>query len=185
MSTGPNPSPASGSNSPSRGLAAPRGALRWLLGLPTHLYRMRLGFLLGRRFVVLIHEGRRSGRRYETPLEVVRYDASSGEATVVAGWGRRTAWLHNVEAGLAREIWIGRDRWVPVWRRLSLEEAVAVLERYERRSGLPRAVVNGVLSRLLGWRYRGTPAERRRAVKQLPLIAFRPRTRSGRTLPGS
>lgn len=45
-------------------------------------------------------EGRRSGLRYETPLEVVRYDAASDEATVVAGWGRRTAWLHNVEAGL-------------------------------------------------------------------------------------
>jgi deazaflavin-dependent oxidoreductase (nitroreductase family) len=145
-----------------------------LLGLPVQLYRAHLGFLLGHRFLVLVHDGRRSGRRHETPLEVVRYDPSSREATVVAGWGRRTAWLHNVEAGLAREVWIGRTRYVPAVRRLELDEAAAVLEGYERRSGLPRALVQAVLSRLLGWRYDGTPAARRRAAEQLPMFAFRP-----------
>lgn len=142
--------------------------------MPVYLFRARLGFLLGHRFLVLVHEGRRTGRRYLTPLEVVCYDRSSGEATVIAGWGRRTAWFHNVEAGLAREIWIGRARWVPLHRRLDTDEAEAVLERYERRSGLPRALLRAVLSRLLGWRYDGTPAARRRLVEQLPLLAFRP-----------
>lgn len=154
--------------------APPRGLLRWLLGLPIYLYRAHLGFLLGHRFCVLVHEGQRTGRRHATPLEVVRYDQSTQEATVVAGWGRKTAWLHNVEAGLAREVWIGRARYVPAVRRLELDEAVAVLERYERRSGLPRALVWSVLGRLLGWRYDGTPLARRRAAEQLPMLAFRP-----------
>lgn len=155
--------------------APPGGVLRWLQSLPAYLYRARLGFLLGHRFLVLVHDGRRTGRRYETPLEVVQYDRSRREATVVAGWGRKTAWLHNVEAGLAREVWIGRERYVPVVRRLDLEEAVVVLERYERRSGLPRRLVWAVLSRLLGWRYDGTPAARRRAAEQLPMEALRPK----------
>ena len=154
--------------------APPRGVLRWVLSLPTHLYRAHLGFLLGHRFLVLVHEGQRSGRRHETPLEVVRYERRSKEATVVAAWGRKTAWLHNVEAGLAREVWIGRSRYVPAVRRLDVDEALAVLERYERRSGLPRTLVWAVLSRLLGWRYDGTAAARRRAAEQLPLVAFRP-----------
>ena len=152
----------------------PRGSIRWLLGLPVYLYRARLGFLLGHRFLVLVHDGRRTGRRHETPLEVVRYDPSTDEATVVAGWGRKTAWLHNVEAGRAREVWIGRTRWVPAVRRLDVDEAVAVLERYERRSGLPRRIVWAVLSRLLGWRYDGSPVARRRAAEQLPMLALRP-----------
>ena len=152
----------------------PRGPLRWLLGLPVYLYRARLGFLLGHRFLVLVHDGRRTGQRHETPLEVVRYDPSTDEATVVAGWGRKTAWLHNVEAGRAREVWIGRARWVPAVRRLDVDEAVAVLERYERRSGLPRRIVWAVLSRLLGWRYDGSPVARRRAAEQLPMLALRP-----------
>jgi deazaflavin-dependent oxidoreductase (nitroreductase family) len=154
----------------------PRGVLRWLLGLPVVLYRAHLGFLLGQRFLVLVHEGRRTGRRHEAPLEVVRYDRSTEEATVVAGWGRKTAWLYNVEAGLAREVWIGRARYEPVVRRLGLDEAVAVLERYERHSGLPRSLVWAVLSRLLGWRYDGTPQARRRVAEQLPMVAFRPKT---------
>ncbi|HEX7172759.1 MAG TPA: nitroreductase/quinone reductase family protein [Candidatus Limnocylindria bacterium] len=173
----PMPHPAHGRPSvePATGQPAPpRGLLRWLLRLPIHLYRARLGFLLGHRFLVLVHDGRRTGRRRETPLEVVRYERSTNEATVVAAWGRRTAWLHNVEAGLAREVWIGRTRYVPAVRRLDVDEAVTVLERYERNSGLARGLVLAVLSRLLGWRYRGTPAARRRAAEQLPLLAFRP-----------
>lgn len=154
--------------------APPGGVLRWLLGLPAYLYRAHLGVLLGHRFLVLVHEGRRTHRRHETPLEVVRYDPSTQEATVVAGWGARTAWLHNVEARLAREVWIGRARYVPAVRRLDVEEAMEVLERYERRSGLPRRVVWAVLSRLLGWRYDGTPVARRRAAEQLPMVALRP-----------
>jgi deazaflavin-dependent oxidoreductase (nitroreductase family) len=156
--------------------APPRGALRWLLSLPIYLYQAHLGFLLGHRFCVLVHEGRRTGHRHETPLEVVRYDRSTQEATVVAAWGQKTAWLHNVEAGLAREVWIGRTRYVPAVRRLDVDEAVAVLERYEGRSGLPRPLVWAVLSRLVGWRYDGSPLTRRRAAEQLPMLAFRPAT---------
>jgi len=154
--------------------APPKGFLGFLLGLPTYLYRARLGFLLGHRFLLLVHEGRRSGKRRETPLEVVRYDRATHEAIVAAGWGRKTQWLHNVEAGLAREVWIGRERYAPAWRTLPIEEAAGVLEQYERHSGMPKAVVRSVLSRLLGWRYDGSPEARQRAAAQLPLIGLRP-----------
>lgn len=160
--------------------APPGGLLRWILTLPAFLYRLRLGFLLGHRFLVLVHEGRRTHRRRETPLEVLRYDAASAEAVVAAGWGRRTSWLHNVEAGLALEIRIGRTRYVPAWRRLDVGEAVAILDRYERTGGIPPAVVRAVLSRLLGWPYDGSPEARRRAAEQLPLVAFRPAPQASR-----
>jgi deazaflavin-dependent oxidoreductase (nitroreductase family) len=154
--------------------APPKGILGWLLSLPVYLYRAHLGFLLGHRFLVLVHEGRRTGRRRETPLEVVRYDRVKREAVVVAGWGSKTQWLHNLEAGLGREVWIGRDRFVPAVRFLEVDEAMAVIERYERHSGLPKAVVRAVISRLLGWRYDGSPTARRRAVEQLPVVGLRP-----------
>lgn len=154
----------------------PRGILAWLLRFPVLLYRARLGFLLGHRFLVLVHEGRRTHRHRSTPLEVVRYEPATREAVVVAGWGRKTGWLHNVEAGLAREVWIGRERWVPAWRRLEPDEGAAVIEHYERHSGIPVVVVRAVLSRLLGWSYDGSPEARRRLVEQLALIGFRPAT---------
>jgi deazaflavin-dependent oxidoreductase (nitroreductase family) len=154
--------------------APPAGFLRRLLGLPTSIYKAHLGFLLGHRFLVLVHTGRRTGQRHETPLEVIRYDPTTREAIVAAGWGRKTQWLHNVEAGLAREVWIGRDRYVPTYRLLDPDEAEAVFASYERHSGLPKALVRAVLSHLLGWPYDGSSDARRRAVEQLPLLGFRP-----------
>jgi deazaflavin-dependent oxidoreductase (nitroreductase family) len=152
----------------------PRGLLRWLLALPTHLYRARLGFLLGHRFLLLIHRGRRSGRRFETVLEVIAYDSATGESVVVAGWGLRTQWLHNVEAGGALLVATGRRRFLPRWRRLDHAEAASVLAGYERRNRLIAPIVRAVLSRLVGWRYDGSDAARRRLVDQLPMLAFRP-----------
>lgn len=152
----------------------PTGFLGWILGLPRYLYRAHLGPLFGHRFLLLVHEGRRSGKRRETPLEVVRYDPDRHEAVVAAGWGTKTQWLHNVEAGLAREVRIGRERYVPACRRLDPDEAQEVLAWYEGHSGLPKGLVRGVLSRLVGWRYDGSPAARQRLVAQLPMVAFRP-----------
>jgi deazaflavin-dependent oxidoreductase (nitroreductase family) len=154
--------------------APPRGILRGALHLPVYLYRARLGFLFGHRFLLLVHTGRRTGIRRETPLEVVRYDRDRREAIVAAGWGRKTQWLHNVEAGLASEVCIGRERYVPAWRVLPAEEADAVFADYERRNRFMAPLVRWVVSRLVGWRYDGSAEARRRVVEQLTLIGFRP-----------
>jgi deazaflavin-dependent oxidoreductase (nitroreductase family) len=155
--------------------APPRGVLRALLRLPVHLYRARLGFLLGHRFLLLIHIGRRSGRCYETVLEVVHYDSRTAESVVVAGWGRRTQWFHNVAAGGALTIMTGGARYAPEHRQLTDDEAATVVARYERRNRLIRPLVRAVLSGLLGWTYDGSKTARRRLVRQLPMLAFRPR----------
>ena len=154
--------------------APPRGVMRTLLALPIWLYHANLGFLLGHRFLLLVHTGRKSGVRRETVLEVVDYDPARHEAVVMAGWGRRAGWLHNVEAGLASEIRIGRERFAPQFRILEPDEAERRFAAYERENRLIAPIVRRVLSRLVGWRYDGSAAARRRVVAQLPLVAFRP-----------
>lgn len=163
--------------------APPRGILRGALTLPVYLYRAHLGILLGHRFLCLIHTGRRTGLRRETVLEVVHYDRERREAIVAAGWGRKTQWLHNVEAGLVTEVRIGSERYVPAWRILPTDEAATVLAGYERRNRFMAPVVRRVLSWLVGWTYDGSDAARRRVVEQLPLIGFRPA--GGEAGPGS
>jgi deazaflavin-dependent oxidoreductase (nitroreductase family) len=159
--------------------APPTGALRALLGLPVLLYHAHLGLLLGHRFLLLVHTGRKTGLHRETVLEVVRYDPVTRESVVAAGWGRRTGWLHNVEAGLAHEVWTGRDRFAPTYRIVLPDEAERLFADYERRNRFIGPIIRAVLSRLLGWRYDGTTAARRRAIEQLPLVGFRPRGRAG------
>ena len=149
--------------------------LRRLLSAPDVVYRLRLGFLLGRRFLRLTHRGRKTGRLYRTIVEVVHFDDARHEAVAMSGWGRKSNWFRNVVAGGAVEVEIGRDHFAPDVRVFKPVEAAAVLADYERRNRLAAPVIRLVLSRLAGFRYDGGPESRRRLVEALPLVGFRRR----------
>ena len=153
----------------------PRGTLRWFLRLPLFLYRWNCGALLGNRFLLLIHVGRRTGRRHETVLEVLEYRKEGPEAVVMCGFGPTADWLRNIRAASDPVVVIGSRRFVAGYRVLDVDEAVNVMNGYERRNRFMTPVLRAVLSRLLGWHYSGSAADRRRLAGQLPLVAFRPR----------
>lgn len=154
--------------------ARPNPVLRRVFRAPVYLYRWRCGWLLGRRFLLLVHVGRRSGRRRETVLEVLEYRPHSREAVVMSAFGRDAQWLRNIRAAPGPEVTLGSRHFVAACRFLDADEAAAVLAGYERRNRFAAPIVRRVLSRLLGWRYDGSPDARRRLVRELPLIAFRP-----------
>ncbi len=56
----------------------------------------------------------------------------------------------------------------------SIEGAEDVFAEYERRNRFIGPIMRAVISRLVGWRYDGTAAARRRVVDQLLLFGFRP-----------
>jgi deazaflavin-dependent oxidoreductase (nitroreductase family) len=132
--------------------------------------------LLGCRFLLLIHLGRRSRRRRETVLEVIEYREPGPEAVVMSAFGRNADWLRNIEVTPNPEVIIGRQQFVAAYRLLDIEEAISVVERYEQRSWFLAPIVRLVVSSLLGWPYRGSESDRRRLAAQLPLIALRPRS---------
>jgi deazaflavin-dependent oxidoreductase (nitroreductase family) len=149
----------------------------WLvsaLRAPAVLYDWHVGWVLGRRFIRLTHRGRRTGRPYQTMLEVIGTDRATAELFVMVGLGRGAQWYRNVVAGGAVEAAIGRDRFRPVCRELDAPEAAAMLADYERRNRLLAPVVRIVLSRLIGWRYDGSPDARERLVRERPVLALRP-----------
>lgn len=116
----------------------PGPVLRAFLRAPTVLYRAHLGWLLGSRFLCLVHRGRRSGKTRRTVVEVVRFDRRADEVAVVAGWGPHTQWYLNLRAAAPEEIRVGRRRWQrPSQRFLGEAERVTLLEGYAREH--PRA----------------------------------------------
>lgn len=153
----------------------PGRIVRRLLRAPASLYDWNAGWLLGHRFLRLTHVGRRSGRSYQTMLEVVGAGPAPGEVIVIAGLGRSADWYRNVQAQPPTEVAIGRDRFPPVYRILDPAEAVAVLDDYERHHRWAAPVIRRVLTWLVGWDYDSSPDARRRLVHELPLVAFRPR----------
>jgi deazaflavin-dependent oxidoreductase (nitroreductase family) len=133
-----------------------------------------MGWLLGRRFLRLTHVGRRSGRRYQTVLEVVGENRARNEVIVVAGLGRSAQWYRNLRAHEAVEVAIACERFAPVHRELSANEAATVLAEYERRNRYLAPLIHRLLSWLVGWRYDGTESARQRLVAELPLIGLSP-----------
>jgi deazaflavin-dependent oxidoreductase (nitroreductase family) len=143
------------------------------------LYDRNLGWLLGHRFLRLRHVGRRTGRVYNTLLEVIGHNPASGEFVVLTGLGASADWYRNIQVHPAVEVAVGRERFHPAFRVLSQVEAVQTLAEYERRNRWATPLVRWVLSWLLGWDYDSSSRARQRLAAQLPMIAFRPDGASG------
>jgi deazaflavin-dependent oxidoreductase (nitroreductase family) len=144
-----------------------------LLRAPAFLYSIGAGRLLGHRFLLLTHRGRRSGRSYRTVLEVIEWEPAAGEAVVMSGFGPRSNWYLNALAGGAQEVRIGRLAFAPETRQIEAGEASALLAAYERRNRLLAPIVRSVLSRLADLDYDGSDAARRELLARLPLLGLR------------
>jgi deazaflavin-dependent oxidoreductase (nitroreductase family) len=107
-----------------REVGPPTGLLRLVARAPVWLYRGRLGGLLGGRFLLLTHTGRRTGLARQAVLEVVDRDPETGGWLVASGYGRRSDWLRNITAHPHVEV---RSGWRPTVkataRRLSPHES--------------------------------------------------------------
>ncbi|HJQ75719.1 MAG TPA: nitroreductase family deazaflavin-dependent oxidoreductase [Acidimicrobiia bacterium] len=147
----------------------PTGLLRLLFRAPVWLYRARLGFLLGSRFLMIEHRGRSSGRLYRTVVEVVGRPGSAGEEwLVVSGFGPRTDWYRNLREGGLVAIWLGSRRCHATARFVEPEEAAGIMLAYETEH--PTAA--GVLQRELGLTHDGTAEGRVELMSQIPMVGF-------------
>lgn len=158
--------------------APPTGLRRLLFRLPIWLYRARLGVLLGRRFVLIHHTGRSTGRQRETVVEVVGHDPATEVVTVASGFGPRSQWYRNLLATPEATIEIGsRSRAVRA-RPLSPDEAAAAMVSYAQAH--PRTAPR--LARFMGFAVDGTDEDYRALGREVPMIGLEPR--SGRAAAG-
>ncbi len=147
----------------------PRGlkAIPWRL--PIWLYRLHLGFLLGERFLLLEHIGRKTGKRRFAVLEVIGKDAEPLAYYVASGFGERSHWFRNIMARPEVVIQVKQRRYRARAERLPYEEAIARLRAYAQAH--PAALRE--LSRLLHYRYDGSEASLRELANMLPIVRFR------------
>jgi deazaflavin-dependent oxidoreductase (nitroreductase family) len=143
----------------------PAGFRRLACRLPVWLWRARLGWLLGHRFVLINHVGRISGRMRQVVVEVAEFDRASGAVTVVSGFGLGSDWYRNLLACPRASIQLGgrviQVRAVP----LPLGQAAEVMAGYARRHPL---VARG-LAHFMGFAVDGSDAGYRAVGRQLPL----------------
>lgn len=150
----------------------PSGLKRALFRMPRWLYHARLGFLLGKRFLLLRHVGRKSGLPRETVLEVVDHDRESGSYTIASGFGPGSDWYRNVLAHPQVTVCVGNRCMEMVAKPLAPEESGEAMARYGKR--YPRAAQEIV--RLMGLRADGTEEDYRRLGREeIPFVVLAPR----------
>jgi deazaflavin-dependent oxidoreductase (nitroreductase family) len=144
----------------------PTGLRRALFRAPIWLYRFGMGALLGRRFVLINHVGRRTGADHKAVVEVVAMDDATGAITVASGFGDRSDWYLNVLAHPAITVQLGSRRLSVHAHRLSPDEAGDAMARYADRH--PRA--GRELCRFMGMRVDGSRADFAAAGRRIPML---------------
>lgn len=145
----------------------PDGLWKWVLHAPTWLFRARLGVLMGSRFVMIEHRGRKSGTLYRTPLEVAGRTQAM-EYVVTSGTGPNADWYRNLRAGGFDAIWIGSRKHEADVRFLEADEAADVFAEYERDH--PKAAQ--VLMDKMGVGHDGSPAGRVEMMHAIPMVGY-------------
>lgn len=138
---------------------------------PLRLYQLKLGWLLGERFLRLEHVGRKSGLARHCVLEVVDHDPETGSYTVASGWGRTSQWFQNVTANPAVRVTVGLRTWPARAMCLDRDAAAQAFCRYAAKH--PTAF-RKLTKFMLGAELDATEASARRLAEVVPAVALVP-----------
>jgi deazaflavin-dependent oxidoreductase (nitroreductase family) len=151
------------------GNARPSRLLIPIFKLPLVLYRIRLGWAFGHRFVLLTHVGRRSGKTRRTILAVLHFDAQTKEIMAISAWSA-SEWYKNISACPALQVETGFTRYTPAQRFLTTEEIARLFEEYRRE----RPIFSRIVCRIPGWKWDSSHEELLELAQTLRGVAFRP-----------
>jgi deazaflavin-dependent oxidoreductase (nitroreductase family) len=141
-----------------------------ILKLPVFLYRLRLGWLLGKRFMQITHVGRHSGKVRRTVLAVLRFDEKTQEIYAVSAW-KGSDWYYNIQASPALQVEVGFVRYVPVQRTLSPEEITTTFIEFRKK----HPIFSRMICRIPGWKWDSTYEEFLELARTLRGVAFGPK----------
>ncbi|MBK8900418.1 MAG: nitroreductase family deazaflavin-dependent oxidoreductase [Anaerolineaceae bacterium] len=146
------------------------GLKKFFFRAPLFLYRIGLGGLLGQRFLLLNHIGRKSGQPRQTVLEVVNHDQAADTYTIASGFGQKSDWYLNILAHPQVEIQVGWRKMAVTAVPLSPEASGQAMVDYARRH--PTAAKN--LGRLIGYDVSTEEEYRTVGRESIPFIALEP-----------
>jgi deazaflavin-dependent oxidoreductase (nitroreductase family) len=138
--------------------------------VPRPLYHRGWGWMLDHTFLLIAHQGRKTGKRRETVAMALAYEPGTRETVVFSAWGPNTEWIRNLRAHPALQIQIGRESFVPEQRFLSEAESVAVVREFQRRHPWRTRLFAGIL----GWGDLSSETAVREFVRSRPFVSFRP-----------
>jgi deazaflavin-dependent oxidoreductase (nitroreductase family) len=130
----------------------PNALLRILYRIPVYFYKIGLGWMFGKRFVLFHHIGRKSGKNYQTVVEVVEIEKETGNVVIVAGYGHQTQWYKNLKQMETTSIQLGYRKFQVNNEMISPGAGADIMARYYLRYGK----ITGILFSILGYEWDGT-----------------------------
>ena len=150
----------------------PTGLLSFGLRLPIVLFRLGAGWMLGGRFMLIKHVGRKSGQPYQTVVEVVGHDELSNTFYAASGWGSKSSWYRNLKNTPETDIQVGRSRLHVHAETVKPPDGAKVLMQYRQEH--PFAARE--LSTVMGIDFAQASPEALETIVRdsLPIVAFHP-----------
>ena len=143
------------------------------LRMPSVLDRKRTHWMLQALsplpVIVLVHRGRKSGRIFKTPLEIMVDDPVCGEFVVAPMWGKDSDWYRNVVAGGLIELHVRGDTLQVEWRELDEAERRAAIDAYRRAHPIYSRIILRMVALVNG--LRGDPEQA--VLQELPVLGLR------------
>jgi deazaflavin-dependent oxidoreductase (nitroreductase family) len=149
----------------------PSKALRFGLRLPIWLYRAHLGWLLGDRFLMLTHTGRKSGQPHQTVIEVVQHKKDPDTYYVVSGWGEKSDWYQNIRKTPSVIVHTGSRTFRSKAEFIPKEKAVDLLAAYAHDHPVAFNELSGLFLGEHGKPGNDAPD---RIAEKMPMVAFHP-----------
>jgi deazaflavin-dependent oxidoreductase (nitroreductase family) len=119
--------------------------------------------------IVLVHRGRKSGRTYKTPVEVLHHDRERDEFVVSPMFGRNSDWYRNVIAGGLVEVHVRVEKRQVEWRELDEPERRVAINAYREAHPLYSRMILRMLARVN--RFEGDREEA--LLRELPMLGLR------------
>ncbi|MBN1265844.1 MAG: nitroreductase family deazaflavin-dependent oxidoreductase [Anaerolineales bacterium] len=148
----------------------PRGFSRLLYRFPIWLYRIGLGGLFGKRFILLTHIGRKSGQQRQVLLEVIRLDLVTGVVYVIAAYGEKADWVRNVRKTPSIHAQLGRQMYAAEAVFLDEEGRIREYLDYARRH--PKMAVS--FPGMVGYGLDGSEEDFIAFAKEIVIVAVKP-----------
>ena len=143
--------------------------LQKIFRVPVYLYKWGLGWMFGKRFVSFEHIGRKSGKHYQSVVEVVEIEKETGNVIVVAGYGNQAQWYKNLKQMSTTSIQLGSKKLTAKVEMISPEDGADIMLRYTNRYGK----LTGMLFSMMGYDWDGTEQGTRKiAIDHLRFVRF-------------
>lgn len=148
----------------------PVGIRRLLFRAPIHLFRWHLGWVLGHRFLMLNHVGRKSGKHRQVVLEVVNHDNVAEGYVIAAGFGATSDWYRNLQKNPDVTIEVGGKTVAVRAEQLAADTGAAFMAHY----GASHPKLGARLCKVMGFEVDGTPEDFREVGARVHFVRLVP-----------